>query len=170
MNTSLTKHNSTLLAAYPTCVFYPGWGKMILLVKGRRLGQERGKKYLTNSCTYTFFSFDNTIYEQFDRVSMDSLINPVPATIILIEFENVIYSDLVKSGIFKFCRRYVEDTSCPTESFRHFWCAKKFSVFKKIWTLRLICFSRWLCSFSRPKNFWIWYWCFSRRHPHQSIY
>ena len=41
---------------------------------------------------------------------MGSTLGPVLANIILSEFEKLIVSDLVKSGVIKFYRRYVDDT------------------------------------------------------------
>ena len=39
-----------------------------------------------------------------------SALGPVLANIILSEFKKLIVSDLIKSGVIKFCRRYVDDT------------------------------------------------------------
>ena len=68
------------------------------------------KKLLLDACTKTVFSFDNTLYEQIDGVSMGSCLAPVLANIILTEFEKLVVDDLVNSGILKFYRRYVDDT------------------------------------------------------------
>ena len=68
------------------------------------------KKLLLDACTKTVFSFDNTLYEQIDGVSMGSCLAPVLANIILTEFEKIVVDDLVNSGILKFYRRYVDDT------------------------------------------------------------
>ena len=48
------------------------------------------KKLLLDACTKTVFSFDNTLYEQIDGVSMGSCLAPVLANIILTEFENLL--------------------------------------------------------------------------------
>ena len=68
------------------------------------------KKLLIDSCTKTAFSFDNVLFEQIDGVSMGSCLAPVLANIILNELEKVIVDDLVRSGIVKFYRRYVDYT------------------------------------------------------------
>ena len=69
------------------------------------------KKLLIDSRTKTAFSFDNVLFEQIDGVSMGSCLAPVLANIILTELEKVILDhDLVRSGIVKFYRRYVDDT------------------------------------------------------------
>ena len=68
------------------------------------------KKLLLDACTKTVFSFDNTLYEQIDGVSMGSCLAPVLANIVLTEFEKLVVDDLVNSGILKFYRRYVDDT------------------------------------------------------------
>ena len=41
---------------------------------------------------------------------MGSALGPVLANIILSEFEKLIVSDLIKSGVIRFYRRYVDDT------------------------------------------------------------
>jgi hypothetical protein len=41
---------------------------------------------------------------------MGSSLGPVLANIILTEFENIIVSDLINTGVIKFYRRYVDDT------------------------------------------------------------
>ena len=68
------------------------------------------KKLILDSCTKTAFSFNNKLFEQTDGVSMGSALGPVLANIILSEFEKLIVSDLIKSGVIKFYRRYVDDT------------------------------------------------------------
>ena len=68
------------------------------------------KNLLLDACTKTVFSFDNTLYEQIDGVSMGSRLAPVLANIILNEFEKAVVDDLVSSGILKFYRRYIDDT------------------------------------------------------------
>ena len=67
------------------------------------------KKLILDSCTKTIFSCNSTLYEQLDGVSMSSSLSPVLANIILSEFENIIVTELVNSGIIKFYRRYVDD-------------------------------------------------------------
>jgi hypothetical protein len=59
-------------------------------------------KKLLDLCTKTAFSFNNQLFEQTDGVSMGSALGPVLANIILSEFEKVIVSDLIKSGVIKF--------------------------------------------------------------------
>ena len=48
------------------------------------------KKLLLDARTKTVFSFDNTLYEQIDGVSMSSCLAPVLANIILTEFEKLV--------------------------------------------------------------------------------
>ena len=67
------------------------------------------KKLILDSCTKTAFSFNNQLFGQTDGVSMGSP-RPVLANIILSEFEKLIVSDLIKSGVIRFYRRYVDDT------------------------------------------------------------
>ena len=74
------------------------------------LSKRAQKKLLLDACTKTVFSFDNTLYEQIDGVSMGCCLFPVLGNIILTEFEKLVVDDLVNSGIFKFYRRYVNDT------------------------------------------------------------
>ena len=68
------------------------------------------KKLILDSCTKNIFSCNGTLYEQLDGVSMGSSSGPVLANIILSEFEDIIVSELVNSGVIKFYRRYVDDT------------------------------------------------------------
>ena len=68
------------------------------------------KKLILDSWTKTIFSCNRTLYEQLDSVSMVSSLGPVLANIILSEFENVIVSELVNSGVIKLYRRCVDDT------------------------------------------------------------
>ena len=68
------------------------------------------KNRINDSCTKTAFSFNNQLFEQTDGVSMGSALGPVLANIILSEFEKLIVSDLIKSGVIRFYRRYVDDT------------------------------------------------------------
>ena len=68
------------------------------------------KKLILDSCTKTIFSCKGTLYEQLDGVSIGSSLGPVLANIILSEFENIMVTELVNSGVIKFYRRYVDDT------------------------------------------------------------
>ena len=65
------------------------------------------KKLILDSCTKTAFSFNNQLFGQIDGVSMGSALGPVLANIILSEFEKLIISDLIKSGVIKFYRTYI---------------------------------------------------------------
>ena len=67
------------------------------------------KKLLLDSCTKNAFSY-NVIYQQCDEVSIGSSLAQVLANIILTEFEKVVVTPLMKSGILKFYCRYVDDT------------------------------------------------------------
>ena len=67
------------------------------------------KKLLTNSYTKTTFSDDNIFYQQCDGVSMGSSFAPVLANIILTEFEKVVVTPLMESGILKFYCRYIDN-------------------------------------------------------------
>ena len=67
-------------------------------------------KLILDSCTKTIFSCNGTLYEQLDGVPMGSLLGPVLANIILSEFEYIVVSELVNSGVIKFYRRYVDDS------------------------------------------------------------
>ena len=51
------------------------------------------KKLVLDSCTKTIFSCNGTLYEQLDGVSMGSLLGPVLAKIILLEFEDIIVTE-----------------------------------------------------------------------------
>ena len=50
------------------------------------------------------------MYQQCDRVSMGSSLDPVQANILLTEFEKVVVTPLIKGGILNFYCRYVDDT------------------------------------------------------------
>lgn len=91
------------------------------------------KQLLIDSCTKTAFSVNNTNYEKTDgvRVPMGSSLGPVLANIILTEFERVIVSDLVQSGIFKVYRRYVDDTLVLMKLSDIPYVLKKFNSFDK---------------------------------------
>ena len=67
------------------------------------------KKLLLDSCTKKAFSY-NVIYQQCDEVSIGSSLAQVILNIILTEFEKVVVTPLIKSGILKFYCRYVDDT------------------------------------------------------------
>ena len=73
-----------------------------------KLSKRSLKKLILDSCNKTAFSFNNKIYKQIDGVSMGSSLGPVLAIIILTEFEKLIVSDLINSGLIKFYRRYVD--------------------------------------------------------------
>ena len=60
------------------------------------------KKLLLDACKKTAFSFNNTIYEQKDGVSMGSSLGPVLANVIMTEFEKYIVDQLLQSEIIKF--------------------------------------------------------------------
>ena len=68
------------------------------------------KKLLLDSCTKTAFSYDNILYQQCDGVSMGSSLVLVLANVILTEFENVVVTPLMESGILTFYCRYLDDT------------------------------------------------------------
>ena len=68
------------------------------------------KKLLKDCCTKNAFSFNNTIYEQIDGVSMGSCLGPVLANIIMAELETVIVDKLLEANLLKFYVRYVDDT------------------------------------------------------------
>ena len=66
------------------------------------------KKLLLDSCTKNAFSY-NVIYQQCDEVSTGSSLAQVLANIILTEFEKVVVTPLMKSGILQFYCRYDDD-------------------------------------------------------------
>ena len=68
------------------------------------------KKLLKDCCTKNAFSFNNTIYEQIDGVSMRSCLGPVLANIIMTELETVIVDKLFAANLLKFYIHYVDDT------------------------------------------------------------
>ena len=47
------------------------------------------KKLLIDCCTKNAFSFNNTIYEQIDDISMGSCLGPISANIIMAELKTV---------------------------------------------------------------------------------
>ena len=65
---------------------------------------------ILDSRAKTAFSFNNKLFEQSDGVSMGSALGPVLANIIVSQFEKLIVSELIKSGVITFYRRYVDDT------------------------------------------------------------
>ena len=66
------------------------------------------KKLLKDCCTKNTFSFNNTIYEQIDGVSMGSCLGPVLANIVMTELETVIVDKLFAANLSTFYIRYVE--------------------------------------------------------------
>ena len=58
------------------------------------------KKILKDCCNKNAFSFNNTIYEHIDGVSMGSYLGPVVANIIMTELETVIFDTLFAAFIF----------------------------------------------------------------------
>ena len=68
------------------------------------------KKILKDCCTKNAFSFNNTIYEQIDGVSMGSCLGPVLANIIMTELETVIVDKLFAANLLKFYIPYLDDT------------------------------------------------------------
>ena len=68
------------------------------------------KKLLKDCWTKNAFSFNNTIYEQIDGVSMGSCLGPVLANITMTELETVIVDKLFAANLLKFCIRYIDDT------------------------------------------------------------
>ena len=71
-----------------------------------KLSKRSLRKLILDSCNKTAFSFNNKIYEQIDGVSMGSSLGPVLANIILTEFEKLIVSDLVDSGLKNFSSKW----------------------------------------------------------------
>ena len=70
------------------------------------------------------------LYEQLDSVSMGYLLGPVLANIILTEFENIIVSDLINTGVIKFYR-HVHDTLVLTQPSNIPHVLTKFNSFDK---------------------------------------
>ena len=68
------------------------------------------KKLLKDCCTKSTFSFNNSIYEQIDGVSMGSCLGPVLANIIMTELETVIVDKLFAANSLKFYICYVDGT------------------------------------------------------------
>ena len=68
------------------------------------------EQLLLDSCTKAVFSYYNKFYQQCDGVSAGSSLAPVLANIILTEFEKVVVTPVMVSGILKFYCRFVDDT------------------------------------------------------------
>ena len=68
------------------------------------------KKLLKDCCTKNAFSFNNTIYEQIDGVSIGSCLGSVLANIFMTELETVIADKLFAANLLKFCIHYVDGT------------------------------------------------------------
>ena len=69
------------------------------------------KKFLTDCCTKNTFSFNNTIYEQIDGISIGLCLGLLLANIIMTELETVIVDKLFAANLLKFYICYVDDTS-----------------------------------------------------------
>ena len=69
------------------------------------------KKFLTDCCTKNTFSFNNTIYEQIDSISIGLCLGLLLANIIMTELETVIVDKLFAANLLKFYICYVDDTS-----------------------------------------------------------
>ena len=65
------------------------------------------KKFLKDCSNKNAFSFNNTIFEQIDGVSMGSCLGPVLANIIMTVLETVIVDKLIAANLLKFYIRYV---------------------------------------------------------------
>ena len=68
------------------------------------------KKLILDACRKTIFSFNDTLYQQVDGVSMGSSLGPVLANIVMTELESKIIKPLMNKDIIKFYCRYVDDT------------------------------------------------------------
>ena len=68
------------------------------------------KKLILDSCQKTTFTFDSTLYEQIEGVSMGASCGPVLANIILTELEKRVVHRLFDDDLIKFYMRYVDDT------------------------------------------------------------
>ena len=68
------------------------------------------EQLLLDSCTKAAFSYYNIFYQQCDGVSAGSSLAPVLVNIILTEFEKVVVTPVMDSGILKFYCRFVDDT------------------------------------------------------------
>ena len=68
------------------------------------------KKLLLDACTKTAFSFDKTLYEQIDGVSVGSPLSLLMADVIMTELERVVVKDVFSKGYLKFYIRFMDDT------------------------------------------------------------
>ena len=69
------------------------------------------KNLLKDCCTkIVAFSFNNTIYEQIDGVSLGSCLGPVLANIIMTELETVLVDKLFAANLLKFYIPNLDDT------------------------------------------------------------
>ena len=68
------------------------------------------KKFLTDCCTKNTFSFNNTIYEQIDGISIGLCLGLLLANIIMTELETVIVDKLFAANLLKFYIPYLDDT------------------------------------------------------------
>ena len=68
------------------------------------------KKFITDVCKKSAFSFNGNVYKQTDGVSMGSSLGPVIANIFMTELEIFILDELINDNIVKFYIRYVDDT------------------------------------------------------------
>ena len=60
------------------------------------------KKLILDACRKTIFSFNDTLYQQVDGVSMGSSLGPVLANIVMTELESKIIKPLMNKDIIKF--------------------------------------------------------------------
>ena len=65
---------------------------------------------ILNTAQKTTLSFNNKLYEQIDRVSVDGSLGPVLANIIMTECKKVIVDKLAKEKVIMYFTRYVDDT------------------------------------------------------------
>ena len=75
-----------------------------------KLSKHELKKLIKDTCTSTPFSFNGTIYEQIDGVSMGCSLGPLLANIIMTELEKIVVDRLLQDGTLRFYCRYVDDT------------------------------------------------------------
>ena len=68
------------------------------------------KELIIYACTKTTFCFNNKIYKQINRVSMESLLGPVLGNIIMSELERAIFKKLFDPPLVKLHKRYVDNT------------------------------------------------------------
>ena len=67
------------------------------------------KKLIKDSCTKTAFSFDGKTYKQIDGVSIDSLVGPVLANVIMTAFEGLFVDQFIKDGLIKLYITHADD-------------------------------------------------------------